>query len=179
MINSSLAIRYAAAWYSFAREKAVLDESKSDAELILAVYREKSDLKFLLESPTLNPGQKIEALKVAFKGKVHHITVDFMTLLVKNKRERHLAGICQEFLRRYRVDQGIKKVVLTTALPLDREAVEQFRNRLSSDFGGQIELQQQVDPDIIGGFVLNVDDHKQLDVSVQTRLKKIKQRLLE
>jgi F-type H+-transporting ATPase subunit delta len=68
--------------------------------------------------------------------------------------------------------------VLTTAIQIDQSVIEEVETLLEKELDGKVELTEKVNPDIIGGLILRIDD-KQLDASVSTQLKKIKQQLLK
>ena len=61
---------------------------------------------------------------------------------------------------------------------MDEAVVEQIRQSLESEFGGKVALSQVIDDQLIGGFVLRVDD-SQYDASIANQLKKIKEKLLQ
>jgi F-type H+-transporting ATPase subunit delta len=77
-----------------------------------------------------------------------------------------------------RKDQNIKSAVLTTAAEIDAGTIKKVETLLGKELAATVELSTSVNPDILGGLVLRLDD-KQYDASVATQLKKIKQSLLE
>ena len=52
-----------------------------------------------------------------------------------------------------------------------------MRKAVQSVTDGTIEFQKEVDPDLIGGFVLNVETY-QLDASIKSQLRSVKDALL-
>lgn len=178
MDQSKVTVRYAKALFTLAKEKQLLDEVKKDMEMIELLIKESTDLLLLLESPVVKTSQKVKLLKMIFEGKVNKLTVDFLAMVAENKREIFMPGICRNFAALYRKDQGIKSAVITTAIPLQKQLVTQIQQQLESDFKTKVELSQRVNTDLIGGFVLRVDD-RQLDASMASGLRKVKEEFLQ
>ena len=85
--------------------------------------------------------------------------------------------ILRSFVDLYRKENGIVEVRLTMASP-SPGLEEKLRQTLASTIGGTILFTSKVDPDLIGGFVLEVDD-KQLNASAKSQLDKIRRKLDE
>lgn len=178
MDQSAITVRYAKAFFLTAKEKNLLDSLKSDIELVLSVCKNSSDFILLLESPIVKTSKKSGLLSAIFNKKINELTMNFLLLIAKNKREVHIPGICRNFLDLTRKDQNIKSAVLTTAAEMDAGIIKKVEVLLGKELDATIELSTSVNPDILGGLVLRIDD-QQYDSSVATQLKKIKQSLLE
>lgn len=177
MDQSKINVRYAKAFFSLAREKGLTTELRKDAGLITSVYETSNDFILLIESPLISTSGKIKVLKSIFDGKVNLFSMNFLLLITENKREKYIPGIFRNLEDLYRKEEGIKTALVSTAEPLDAALVEQIRQSLESEFGSKVELSQTTNSDLIGGFVLRVDD-TQYDASVSTQLKKMKEKLL-
>ncbi|HEY3371265.1 MAG TPA: ATP synthase F1 subunit delta [Prolixibacteraceae bacterium] len=178
MDQSKINVRYAKAFFSLAQEKGLTAELQKDALLISSVCNSISDFIVLLESPVISTSGKVKALKSIFEGKVNAYSLNFLVLITENRREKFIPGIFRNLQELYRKSQGIRSAVLTTAKPMEDALVEEIRKSLESEFGGKVELSQMIDKDLIGGFVLRVDD-SQYDASISAQLKKIKVKLLQ
>lgn len=178
MDQSAITVRYAKAFFSLAKEKSLLKELKKDIDLILNVCSTSTQFILLLESPVVKSSKKVELVSSIFKGKINNLTLDFLNLITNNKREIHIPGICRNFLALTRKDQNIKSAVLTTAVEIDDKTIKKIVELMEKELSAKIELSENINPDIIGGLVLRLDDI-QYDASVATQLKKIKQNLLE
>lgn len=177
MDQSKINVRYARAFFSLAKEKGLMDALQEDVATILAVCESSSDFNRLIDSPVIASSGKIKAIKSIFGGKVNAHTLNFLALITQNMREKFIPSIFRDLREMYRKSQGISSAVLTTARQLDDSIVEQIRRELETVSGGKVELSQSINPDLIGGFVLRMDD-KQYDASVSTQLKRIKESLL-
>ena len=175
---STINVRYAKAFFLTAKDKKLLDVFKTDTELIYEVCNSSADFILLLESPVVKISKKEKLITEIFKGKVHEITLNFLVLVVRNKREVHIPGICRNFLDLTRKDQNIKSAQLITATDVKSEIMDKISLLLEKQLKSKIELTCKVDENILGGMVLRLED-KQYDASVATQLKKIKQKLLE
>lgn len=178
MDQSAINVRYAKALFLTAKEKDRVADLKSDIELVLNVCNTSVDFILLLESPIVKTSKKTELLTSLFKGKVDELTLKFLLLVTANKREVYIPGICRNFLNLIKEDQNIKTARLTTASEVDAEALQRIKTILGKELNATIDLSTTINPEIVGGLVLRVDD-KQYDASIATRLKKIKQELLE
>lgn len=178
MDQSAITVRYAKAFFSLAKQKNLLDKLKSDIELVFSVCENSADFILLLESPIVKTSKKIELLSSIFSGKVNNLTLDFLKLIAENKREIHIPGICRNFLALTRKDQNIKTALVTTASEIDVKTIKRIELLMEKELNAKIELSTRINPNIIGGMVLRVED-RQYDASVATQLKKIKQTLLE
>lgn len=178
MDESAITVRYSKAFFSLAKEKNLLPQLREDMELISSVSRESKDFILLLESPVVKTSKKTEILRMIFKDKINQLSMDFLELIIRNKRDVHIPDICRHFLTLTRKDQNIQTAVITTATALNPETKVKIALLLEKELKVSIELTEKVNPSIIGGLILRLDD-KQYDASVATQLKRIKQRLLE
>ncbi len=171
-----IAVRYARALFLSAREQGILDDVRRDMELILAAVVDMEDIRNLLESPVVDTRKKMDILVTLFGNRVGDLALDFLRLVTSNGREDYLAAICRQYIKLYKEEKGIKIARIETATPLIKEIREDMLALIASAFKAQIELQEQVKEDLIGGFVLRVED-QQLDASVKGKLRRIKKEL--
>ncbi len=177
MDQSKINVRYAKAFFTLAKEKGLTIELRKDAGLIASVCETSSDFNLMLDSPVVKISKKVHALKSIFEGKVNLYSLNFLVLIAENKREKNIPGIFRNLENLYRAEEGVKTAVLTSAQPLHDDIVLHIRKILEKEFNAKVELSQKIDDELIGGFVLRVDD-KQYDASISTQLKKIKEKLL-
>lgn len=175
---SKISVRYAKAIFLLGNEKGVLDKIKEDIVLVSNTLKTVPDFQLVIESPVIKPSQKVAAINGIFKNSVHPVTLNFLNVLVQNKREQNLEGICRRFLHIYAESKGIKTALFTTAVKLDEKISKQLSELLAKTFNAQIELEQKHDPTLIGGYVLRIGD-QQYDASVASSLRKMRQSLLK
>ncbi len=107
---------------------------------------------------------------------MEEITLSLIDLVVKNGRESFLPAIARVFIHETLRHKGITKSVLTTAVAVDAKVKKEITGMISKVFNTNAELEEVIDPDIIGGFILRVDDNY-IDASVRNKLNKIKKEL--
>lgn len=177
-MDSLIRVRYAKAFFQSAKEKKLLGELKTDIENILSICNNSPEFIGLLNSPVVKTRQKSELISQIFKSQVNELTLKFLILITENKREAEIPGICRNFLEMTRKDQNIKTATLITADEISIETTEKIRKIVEKETGAGIELSSRINPDLIGGLILRIDN-KQYDSSVASQLKKIRQQLLE
>ena len=101
----------------------------------------------------------------------------FVALLVRNGRMPMVRRIFLSFLQQYEAREGIHIARLKTAVD-SPELQEKLQRVLAEKIGGTVEFTTEVDPSLIGGFVLEVDDRR-LDASVSRQLADIRRKLIE
>jgi F-type H+-transporting ATPase subunit delta len=100
-----------------------------------------------------------------------------VTLLVENKRLEYVRFILHRFTELYNASRGRRLATLRTAVPAP-EMQQRVKELLQERMDGEIVLDAEVDPSLIGGFTLTVDD-KLLDASVSHQLEEIRRQLME
>ena len=105
---------------------------------------------------------------------MHETSYQFLDVLLKKKREPALDTICEEFFKMYKSSKNIKTVTITTAQPLGDTLKSKVLTMLTEQTHADIDLVQIVDPDIIGGFVIQMDDYY-LDSSILSKINKLRQ----
>ena len=175
MNESKISVRYSKALFNLAKEKKILDEVKKDIEILLTICQIKEFDEFL-SSPIIPISKKAIIFRGLFEGNVNKIVLDTLLLIVKNRRETLLKIISLDFMTLYRKELGIIKAELITADKISEENKKEIKEMLKKILKGKIDLSQKIDSEIIGGFILRIDD-KQIDSSVKTQLKNFRKEL--
>jgi F-type H+-transporting ATPase subunit delta len=173
MQNPRVASRYAKSLLDLAIEKGQLEQVYGDMTYLQRLTKESREFLTLLRSPVVKAEAKNRALTAVTNGKVSNLTTAFINLMVNKAREGALPEISSSFVSQYKAYKGIRIVKLTTAIPLS-DAVKSaiIAQVKTTENIENLELQEVVDPSIIGGFVLQTGD-KLIDASVSYDLKNI------
>lgn len=174
MSDYRAASRYVRSLLGLAEEQGALDEVHKDMQLIDKTCDESYDLVVMLRNPIIRHDKKRAILKKIFDGKVHHLTMAIIEIVTRKNREALLPAIANEFHNAYNDFKGIQKASIISTIKLDgelRAEIIAMVKELSSK--KTIELNEKVDKDLIGGFILNVGD-KQIDASISSKLKALK-----
>lgn len=174
MAGSRVAARYVKSLLGLAVEQNALEQVHHDMQLFSRVCDENRSFVLMLRNPIIKHGKKFEILEQLFKDKVHSLTMAIFHIITRKNRESLLPEIAKEFHRAYNNYKGIGQASVTTAIPLDDALRNEFK-KLAGNYTDkkQVELIEQVDADMIGGFVLNVGD-KQIDASIASKLKDLR-----
>jgi F-type H+-transporting ATPase subunit delta len=92
--------------------------------------------------------------------------------VIKNGREQFLPAIARNFISSSIRHRGITQASLTTAINSSDKVKREIRKLVSEHFKTEVSLKEVVNKEIIGGFILRVEDTL-IDASVRDRLRKI------
>jgi len=175
MNDSKISVRYSRALFLSALEKKILDKVNQDMIFILEICKIAETKEFLL-SPIIIPSKKQAIFHNILGDNVEKITLSLIDLIVKNGRESFIPAIARNFIHETKKYKGITESVLTTAVKVDYKIKKQIIDLISGVFKTQVELKETIDPEIIGGFILRIDDNY-IDGSLKNKLRKIKKEL--
>ncbi|PKQ60911.1 ATP synthase F1 subunit delta [Labilibaculum manganireducens] len=177
MNESKISVRYAKALFELGKEENLIESVIKDIQLVDEVCKTMPEFWLMVESPVVKTSQKRTSVKLIFGDKINQVSLNFLDLVVQNRREIYLKDISRNFLSLCRKDKGVLSATLTSASAIEKESNRKLSELLSKSFNAKIELQEVVDKEIIGGFVLRIED-QQLDASVSNQLNLIKRELL-
>ncbi|WP_025762267.1 ATP synthase F1 subunit delta [Dyadobacter tibetensis] len=178
MSVSIVASRYAKSLIELAKEKNVLEAVYQDMQLFLGIAKENRGLMLALKSPVVRHEKKLAILKAIFEDKVNTVTFAIFNIITKKNRESILDAIAEEFVLAYNDFQGIQKAIITTPSELTEELRVQFTQIVASATGKSVQLEEKIDPSLIGGYLLRVND-RQIDASIKNRLNQLKLELTQ
>ncbi|MEM9894864.1 MAG: ATP synthase F1 subunit delta [Bacteroidota bacterium] len=173
MSSGRVAIRYAKSILEIAQEKGILEKVFDDMSQFSALCKENRDLALMLKSPIIPHRKKASILSQIFKGKMQGMTLDAFDIIAKKNRENLLEEIADAFIDMYNDLKGIVSVSVITSFKLDKSLRTGFEKLSAKVSGKQPILTEVVDPSILGGFVLKMQD-TQIDQSVSGQLNELK-----
>ncbi len=178
MSNYRVAHRYATALLESAEDEQQLETIAHDAELIGNTVRENRELRVALASPVIDKEKKKQILAELFQKKVGQATYRFLDLLVEKDREAVLLNIVEEFTHLLDQRRGIVRVEVRSAVPLTDGARKQLQLQLESYTGKKAVLDFRIDPTLLGGFAIRLDD-RIIDASLVRQLELLQEKFLE
>jgi len=179
MADSRVASRYVKSLLSLAVEQGVVEAVHADMQFFNKVCHSNRDFVLMLKSPIIRHEKKKEILNKLFSGRVHALTMSIIEILTKKNREPLLPSIATEFHNAYNLYKGIGKASITSTVPVDDELRSELVTIVKKlSHMKQVELEEKVDKDLIGGFILNVGD-LQIDASIKNKLKALKNKFSE
>jgi F-type H+-transporting ATPase subunit delta len=104
------------------------------------------------------------------------LTVKFLSLLLERDRLGYLPGIVSSYRRMLNEAQGRIEARVVSAAALDGALMDQLRERLRGIANKDVVLQQETDPSLIGGLLIELEG-KIFDGTIRTQLERMKQRI--
>jgi F-type H+-transporting ATPase subunit delta len=138
-------------------------------------FADAPDLAALLENPELESRLKADILAQVADGS-DELVVNFLRLIAEKGRAAELADIVEELDVLVAREKRILDVELTTATQLSDDDFERILGQIESASGRKVQAERKVDPDLIGGIVLQAGSMR-LDASVRGRLNRLRTEL--
>jgi len=176
MNQSIISTRYAKALMMAGSENQCLDALKADMELIGATIKENPVFRQMLDNPVIKPPQKRKAMAELLQNRVHPLTLNFVGLTIRNRRELLLADVARDFIDLYEKSKGIRRAHIVSANDMEESSKQQLQQQLNALFKADVRMTAETNPDLIGGFVLRVGD-QQYDASLSSSLKRMRKTL--
>ena len=178
MKQSRATIRYAKSLISISKEQNSLEISFNDMLLVSSICSSNKDFVNLLKTPIVKTDLKIKILNELLAKSISDLTLSFIILITKKKREILLPEIVDCFIALYKNYNNIKEVSVVTAKPLDDDSRKEVMSYIEKQSNSKIELKEIIDESLIGGAIIRMDD-KQLDASISSKLKSLKNQFSE
>mmetsp|Transcript_24772 Transcript_24772/g.28627 ORF Transcript_24772/g.28627 Transcript_24772/m.28627 type:complete len:186 (+) Transcript_24772:2016-2573(+) len=173
MKDSRAALRYAKAILNLAKDSKDDSAVNKDMQLIVSTIEENNEFAVVLESPIIKSADKMKVLNAMFSEKVNNITLGLFNLLKENKRISMLVAIAKQYTIIFDYYKHIQVAKVTTAVPISSEIEKQVLAKIVALTGEKANLENEVNPDILGGFILRVGD-VQYDASISNYLNELK-----
>ena len=179
MNDSIIRIRYADALVKYVHETGNGTSVCTQAEKLAHILGEVPDLGRMVAARDVVPDEKKrELLHTALGEPMAPELERFIDLLLRNGRIGSLRLILLDFVDRYRRSIGIRKAHLKMAVPPSEAFLERLSELVKGRTGDEVLIEVEVDPDLIGGFVFDMDD-AMVDTSVARKLEEIRLQYIE
>jgi F-type H+-transporting ATPase subunit delta len=172
--------RYAKALFKFALEKGQTPKIYELMKCLVKAFAEQPRLQAAVSNPYISADDKTRLLMTAATADATKDAcfADFLALLHHNRRIDFVRQIALAYLDIYREANNIYVVKVTTAASLPAEELDRLRQLVVKHLNGaSMEFSQDVDPELIGGFVITINSER-LDASVSNELKQLRLKLL-
>jgi F-type H+-transporting ATPase subunit delta len=166
---------YANALFEAALERDRLATVREQLQQVVEAEAQVPELRELLRNPQLDPRARAAAIGDVL-GDADELLRNFLLVLADKGRTGQLEEIAREFERLVAEHEGVVHAELTTAVELSDEETTKLLGQIERASGRKVEATRRVDPDLIGGIVLQVGSHR-LDASVRGRLEGLRRRL--
>jgi len=173
MNSGKISIRYARALLMSANEKKVSEVVYKEMSTLAKAFEDYPALCAAMSSPTISSDEKKELLFAVLGGKPSKESAAFFNFIISEKREDYLPSMARMFEKLYREENKIVISNLVSATELSKSAIDAIKKYISSLSGSNnIEIRSSVNPEIVGGFILDIEG-KRLDASIKEQLKKL------
>ena len=163
---------YARSLFEVARDQDKLDRIREQLDQFADALDADRDLQVFFFSPYFSTQEKQEGLRRAVSG-ADEVLVNFLELLIENHRMPVIFRVRRAYDGLWEEENRLLPVSVTSAVELDEATVRQIGDRISQQTGRRVELSAHVEPDILGGIVVQVGNAV-LDASVRNRLEQLR-----
>lgn len=167
-----ISVRYARALLKGATDAHLEDTVYRDMQTLATSYANVEQLRQTMDNPMLSKESKLSLLMVASGETPSSLTKSFFCIVLDNGREDTIQFMANSYITLYRKQKNIIRGKLTTAVAVLPAAEQKMRKMVESKTNGTVEFETEVNPDIIGGFILEYDTYR-MDASVKSKLNSI------
>lgn len=177
MDNGKISVRYARALFQVAQEQACEAEvydglTRFAHNYLLAI----AQFNEVLADPIVAREEKVKLLEMAVGEPIHGCLKQFIAFVADQKREDKMFLIAMKYMEMYREKHHILSTQVTTATQLPEETYDKIKAFVKQTFDADAELDVHIDPSLIGGFILDIENTR-MDASVVGQLNALKNRL--
>jgi F-type H+-transporting ATPase subunit delta len=163
---------YAGALFGVAKEKGKLDVIREQLGQFADALKENHEMQLFFFSPYFSSTEKGEGLEKAVGGAEPEL-INFLELLLEKHRMPVLFRIRRNYDSLWAKENKRLGVTVTSAVELDPEIAERISSEIEEQTGNEVQLENRVDPEILGGLVVQVGNMV-LDTSIKNRLEKLR-----
>ncbi len=149
---------YSRALMDLAAEEGVSDTLLYETRLVGRMFSENPSYARLLSDPNIPKGERVGLIGDAFKGGFHPYLTSFLKMLTERGYARHIPSLMEEYERLYCEAYGIVTATAVSAVPLTEEQKRRLSDKVSAITGKMVSLHCRVDPALIGGISLSVEN---------------------
>ena len=177
LLTAKIAVPYARALFDFSIEKNIMHQITADFQNLDTFLSETSELMDYLTSPVVKTEAKRQILEKTLKSQINTETFKFLMVLVDRDRINLLPAIINNYLELVYETASIKMIEISTASSftnLQKDSLIQKLKELTS--AREIRLVINVDPSLIGGFLIKTDS-KVIDFTIKNQLQQLAKHL--
>lgn len=175
MRQTKIAKRYAKGFMSFLDNHPNKDSILNEFSSFNKLLKESPELVNFLKSPVFDYKKKQNILSEIFKSNSKEFQ-SMLHLVVQQGREDSLMEIAESVEDFYNKEKGVKNAKIVSARELDQEQINRILDKARAHYGGNVTINYttEIDPSLVAGFILRVDDML-YDASTKTKFNKIRQ----
>jgi F-type H+-transporting ATPase subunit delta len=148
------------------------DQLYQEMMTVAKSYAEVPVLRQTIDNPMLSKEKKQMLLETAAGDSPSQLCRTFISLVLKEDRENVMQFMAHSYITLYRKQKNVIRGKLITAARVSPQTEQKMRQMVESQTNGTVEFETEVNPDIIGGFILEYDTFR-MDASVKSKLNNI------
>ncbi len=175
---TGLAERYALALLGIVddlrqKEPGAADRIAADLEALVRLWREDAGFRAFIADPRLDAGaQRRGAFAIIEKAGIGTEVRNLVGVLINNRRLARLPEVAAAFGAQLATRRGQQTAQVTTAHPLTSTQRAQIVARLTEAGFSGVQLQESVDPSLLGGLVVRIGS-RLYDNSIKSKLQRL------
>ena len=170
---------YAKALLSAAEKAGQVERVIADVDAIVTEALDPNPaFERVLGSALIKHEEKAALLDRVFGQHLSPLVLDFLKVVSRHGRLNAMRGIQLELHKQYDERRGLVRVRMSTATAVGGELLSSLRQTLTGLLGNNFEVEQHVDPKLIGGVVLRVGDTV-YDGSVARQLAQVREQMID
>jgi len=178
MDNGLIPYRYAKALYKFALEHGKSEELYNIVKTVVISFQKNQSMHKVLSNPFVDNADKEKLLLSAAGPGADDAYARFVKLILEHRREDFAYEMMLAYRDIYRRENHISQARIITAVQMSEQQMSKLHDIVASAFKGvTLEFSEHINPDLIGGFVIDVDSVR-MDASVSNELEQLRQTLL-
>jgi len=152
--------------------------AREDIHKLQALLQEEDIAKFL-RSPTIKAEQYHQFKDIITqKLSLHKLTKNFLSLVIKNKRQNLLAEIVDLVPHYLDKIEGVKELCVTSAAPLKENQLNIIKNNFEKITNSHVKVKSIVDPNLLYGLTVQFNSIM-VDASLKGKLTKLRNKCKE
>jgi len=177
--SDSSAKSYSQALYELASEEKNLNDVEEHVVSLIKLISKSEDFNLLIEDPTNKQEDQLNVINIIFeKFNLNTLLKKFLNFLVIKRRFFYVEKILKDFVMICSKNRGEISAKLTVAKELNENEINKIKNDLSKNFGSDVKLSYNHDPDLIGGLIMQVES-VMIDTSIKNKLQQIENKMIE
>ena len=177
--SDSSAKSYSQALYELATEEKNLNDVEDHAVSIIKLISQSEDFNSLIKDPTNKQDDQLNSINIIFERfNLNSLLKKFLNFLVMKRRSFYVEKILKDFVMICSKNRGEISAKLTVAKNLNDNEINKIKDELSKNFGSNVKLNYNYDPNLIGGLIMQVES-VMIDTSIKNKLQQIENKMIE
>ncbi len=173
---NEIALRYAESLYSIALETNQVEAWQLEVKELKKILTSNEEFLFVLSSEFLLLNERFSIIDRTLKDFNPNI-VGLLKVIVKNHRVNELMNILTSYNSLANEYRGVKEGLIYSVIKLDETTLTKITKSIGEIEHSEVELIPVIDPNLIGGVKVVINDHI-YDDSIKYHLEKMKSELL-